>query len=197
MVLEGVAVPDPEPEPEPEPEPVPDTFQLTFHVEDVDGSPFSGVQVNSVTIPDGQAHMEGFTDGFGRTMFDVLAGEYEFQLTKEAHEPQTVVCTVAGDEVMEVVMISEELGTETPEEPEEPEPSVDATEEPDVPDSTVETPEEPDSTPDTSDEPEPRVAVPDSPDAVSSGNSNLLLIGVAVVVLLGVVAYYLKTKGYF
>lgn len=197
MVLAGVAIPDPEPEPEPEPEPVADTFQLTFHVVDVDGSPFNDVQVNSVTVPDGQAHMEGFTDGFGRTLFDVLVGEYEFQLTKEAHEPQTVAYTVTGDELLEVVMVSEELVAETPEEPEEPEPSVDTTEEPEVPDSTVETPEEPDSTTDTSDEPEPRVTVPDSPDGVSPGNNNLLLIGVAVVVMLGVVAYYLKTKGYF
>lgn len=197
MVLAGVAIPDPEPEPEPEPEPVADTFQLTFHVVDVDGSPFNDVQVNSVTVPDGQAHMEGFTDGFGRTLFDVLVGEYEFQLTKEAHEPQTVAYTVTGDELLEVVMVSEELVAETPEEPEEPEPSVDTTEEPEVPDSTVETPEEPDSTTDTSDEPEPRVTVPDSPDGVSPGNNNLLLIEVAVVVMLGVVAYYLKTKGYF
>jgi hypothetical protein len=147
--------------------------------------------------------MEGFTDGFGRTLFDVLAGEYEFQLTKEAHEPQTVVFTVAGDELMELVMVSEELGTETPEEPEEPDSTVDTTEEPETPDSTGDTPEEPetpDSTTDTSEEPATRGEVPDSnggQDGEPSGNNNLLIIGVSAIVLIGIVAYYLKTKGYF
>jgi len=147
-----------------EPVSEPEQSVLAISVMDEERAPIGGVSVASVSTPEGQGDLSGNTDTAGDVEFNVLAGSYEFKLSRASFETETVTCAISGDEQL-VVVLAPEASEDTS--------SGD--------DSTTST-----DAPDFSDVQE----VPSG----NGGNNMLLIGAFVVIVLVGAGIYYMKSK---
>jgi len=154
-----------------EPEQDEETAVLTIIIQDEAESLIRNVEVVSIASPDRQEAVEGNTNLSGEVQFELLHGDYEFKLSKESYDPKDFKISITENE--QVIITLSDSENETSEEG-----SGDSTTEPDL-----------SETDDDSDFSDVQVI------QGSSGNKLWIYLGIAIVIILAIIVYVLKTKG--